>query len=74
MHIIKGSYDKNVYVLDIESGALVWNIETNDVVKSSPCLDLETGYVFFGSHDKHFYCVNIEVGVYITAILLKIEN
>lgn len=57
----KGSYDKNVYVLDANTGFLVWQIETKDVVKSSPCIDIQTGFVYVGSHDKHLYCLNIEV-------------
>lgn len=58
---LKGSYDKHVYVIEIESGQLYWKVATGDVVKSSPNLDLITGYVYIGSHDQHVYCLDIQV-------------
>lgn len=30
-------------------------------MRSSPCVDITTGLVWFGSHDHHVYTVNIEV-------------
>jgi hypothetical protein len=60
---IKGSYDRMIYVLSVKDGSVHWRIETGDVVKSSPTLDLDTGFIFIGSHDKHVYCLNIQVSI-----------
>lgn len=48
-------------MINISDGSLHWKFEASDVVKSSPCLDLDTGLIYFGSHDKHLYCIDIQV-------------
>ncbi len=58
---LKGSYDKHLYVLRIKDGSLEWKFETMESIKSSPFINQENGYVYFGSHDKMLYCLDIEV-------------
>ncbi|RNA04310.1 acyl- synthetase family member 4 [Brachionus plicatilis] len=56
----KRSYDNCFYVLNAEDGLLHWKLETGDFIKSSPCIDFEKGYAYFGSYDKQIYCVSIQ--------------
>jgi outer membrane protein assembly factor BamB len=58
---LKGSYDKCLYVLRIKDGSLKWKFETMEPIKSSPFINQENGYLYFGSHDKMLYCLDIEV-------------
>ena len=65
--MIPGCYDGCLYVLDADSGKLHWTFaptmsdgETRPI-KSSPCVDGQTGWVWFGSHDEHLYAVDIIV-------------
>ncbi len=50
-----------MYVLRIEDGFLEWKFETGDVIKSSPFINQDTGFVYFGSHDAKIYCLDIKV-------------
>ncbi len=59
--LFKGCYDRHVYVLKIDDGALYFKVKTGDIVKSTPCLDFNTGHVYFGSYDQHLYCLSINV-------------
>lgn len=60
LHAI-GCYDGCLYAYHAESGCLHWMFATGGAVKSSPCTDPNTGYVWFGSHDYHLYAVSLEV-------------
>jgi eukaryotic-like serine/threonine-protein kinase len=51
-----GSTDRNLYAIDLESGAQKWKFATKSEVTSSPAVD--AGTVFFGSYDGKFYAVD----------------
>jgi outer membrane protein assembly factor BamB len=55
-----GSWDWNVYCLDMDSGALLWNYSTNGEVTSSPAVD--NGKVFVPSEDSNLYCLDAITG------------
>lgn len=55
-----GCYDGKVYVLARCNGKIVWTYQTEDVVKSSPCVDLQTGLIWVGSHDGCLYSLDID--------------
>ena len=38
-----------------------WKFKTDDIIKSSPCVNRQNGYVYFGSYDKNLYCLNINI-------------
>ena len=50
-----------LYILNIFDGSLEWKFEANDVIKSSPFVNLVSGYIYFGSHDKNLYCLDLVV-------------
>ena len=56
-----GCYDGCLYIYHADSGQLYWKFVTGDTVKSSPCTDPYTGYIWFGSHDHYLYAVDLEV-------------
>lgn len=47
-------------MLEKSSGNIIWTFQTEDLVKSSPCLDNQTGLVWVGSHDGYLYALDIE--------------
>ena len=55
-----GSYDHNLYCINIETGTKLWSYETNDNISSSPAV--MDGKVYVGSHDFKVYCLNTETG------------
>eukprot|EP00039_Didymoeca_costata_P030918 m.32154 g.32154 ORF g.32154 m.32154 type:complete len:913 (+) comp8380_c0_seq3:376-3114(+) len=58
--VVFGSYDGNLYVLDLINGNILWTFRTGGPVKSSPILFPEyPEIVIFGSHDGWLYCVNV---------------
>jgi len=58
-----GCYDGCLYTLQITTGTTYWCLTvSSEPVRSSPCVDMVTGLVWFGSHDHHVYAINIEVG------------
>jgi len=55
-----GSSDKNVYALDLRTGAQLWSYKTDDAVEAAPCvLD---GRVFVGSGDNFLYALDAGTG------------
>ena len=61
-------------MLHAESGDVWWTYQTQGQVKSSPCVDLKTGYVFIGSHDRHLYAFDVKVkfpSTYVFAMFLN---
>ncbi len=50
----------NLFSIDVESGSVTWEFETDSFVVSSPTI--AGGNVFFGSHDSFIYAVDIENG------------
>ena len=57
-----GSYDTNLWAINLETGALIWKYATEGGVVSTPLPDRETGNVFFGSEDHRFYALDTKTG------------
>jgi outer membrane protein assembly factor BamB len=55
-----GSYDKNLYALNLTDGTKKWQFETGGAIMSAPVL--QYGVLYFGSFDRYFYAVNAENG------------
>ncbi|HJW28425.1 MAG TPA: PQQ-binding-like beta-propeller repeat protein, partial [Saprospiraceae bacterium] len=55
-----GSYDRNLYALDAQTGSEKWNFPTGSAIESSPVFGDSTIYV--GSHDNYTYAVNAANG------------
>ncbi len=60
--VFVGSYDTNVWALNIETGDLVWKYATEGGIASSPVVDRGSGLVLFGSEDNTFYAVQQQSG------------
>ncbi len=58
--VIFGSEDRNVYALDVETGALRWQQSTGAAVVSSPAA--ADGTVFIGSDDGALYALDAATG------------
>jgi outer membrane protein assembly factor BamB len=54
--IIFGSFDFNLYALDMKTGRLAWKFPTKDKIFSAPCTDGKR--IYFGSKDGNLYCVD----------------
>lgn len=54
-----GCYDGKLYVFDRFTGETLWTYETGAAVKSSPCVDPQTGVAWVGSHDHHLYALDV---------------
>ena len=57
-----GSYDSNVWALNIETGELVWKYATKAGIASSPVVDETNRLVMFGSEDNNFYALDYRGG------------
>jgi outer membrane protein assembly factor BamB len=57
-----GSWDRNVYRVDLETGTEDWHYETGWSVMSGPAIDTERDVVFVGSHDDHLYALDAGTG------------
>jgi len=55
-----GSWDHNLYCVDVKTGGQIWKFETGDCVDSSPAI--YGGKVYFGSWDRNIYCLDAESG------------
>jgi outer membrane protein assembly factor BamB len=55
-----GSSDKNVYALDLRTGAQLWSYKTGDTVEAAPCV--VNGRVFVGSGDNFLYALDAGTG------------
>ncbi len=55
-----GSYDSNLYAINVENGKFLWKYATEGGIGSSPCV--HNGRVFFGSADRLLYAVNADTG------------
>ncbi|XP_022797527.1 acyl-CoA synthetase family member 4-like, partial [Stylophora pistillata] len=67
-YVIVGCYDGQVYVLNRFIGGIIWTFQTGAAVKSSPCIDPQTGLAWVGSHDHHWYVLDVTNRQYIAAI------
>ena len=56
-----GSFDNNVYALDVVTGAKVWNYTTGGHVWSKP--SVANGIVYVGSNDNNVYALDARTGV-----------
>ena len=54
-----GCYDGKVYVFNRFTGKTLWTFQTGAAVKSSPCVDPQTGVAWVGSHDHHLYALDV---------------
>ncbi len=57
-----GSYDNNVWALNLDTGDLVWKFATKAGIASSPVIDETNRMVMFGSEDCSFYAVDYRSG------------
>jgi len=58
-----GSWDRNVYCFDMDTGALLWNYSTDGEVTSSP--SVADGKVYIGSQDSKLYCLDAVHGTFL---------
>jgi outer membrane protein assembly factor BamB len=49
-----GSHDKKLYALEVETGIVLWEYETEGELASSPAIS--SGRVCIGSNDGNVYC------------------
>jgi len=57
-----GSWDNNVYRLDLGDGTEDWRFETDNIVMSAPAVDPDRGVVYVGSDDQHVYALDTDTG------------
>ena len=55
-----GSYDHNLYAVEVDDGRFLWKFATEGSIASSPCVS--DGRVFVGSSDQSLYAVNASTG------------
>jgi outer membrane protein assembly factor BamB len=58
--VIFGSFDNNLYLLDIDTGELKGKFETKDYIYSTPRIFKDN--VYFTSTDKQLYSLNLNTG------------
>jgi len=57
-----GSYDTNVWAVNLDDGEFVWKYATNRGIATTPVVDGSTNLVLFGSEDHSFNAVSIHTG------------
>jgi eukaryotic-like serine/threonine-protein kinase len=57
-----GSYDTNVYAINMVDGSFIWKFATRGGIAASPTVDTGSRLVLFGSEDKSFYAVDARTG------------
>jgi serine/threonine protein kinase len=57
-----GSYDTNIWALDLETGEFKWKFATNGGIASSPVVDEANKLVMCGSEDNTFYAIDVFSG------------
>jgi len=53
-----GSFDKNLYALNVADGTKKWDFPTEGVITAPPLIYNNT--IYFGSFDRHVYAVNTD--------------
>jgi outer membrane protein assembly factor BamB/predicted Ser/Thr protein kinase len=53
-----GSYDTNIYAVELETGKGQWKYATHGGIASSPVVDEGNRLILFGSEDKEFYAID----------------
>jgi len=57
-----GSWDRNVYRVDLETGDVDWTVETGGLVMSGPGIAPDEGVVYVGSHDGRLRAIDAATG------------
>ncbi len=57
-----GSYDTNMWAVNVSTGEFVWKHPTNGGIASSPVIDDSSKLVLFGSEDNSFNAVDYRTG------------
>jgi len=57
-----GSWDEQLYRLDLETGEEEWSFGADGIIMSAPAVDPETGTVYVGSDDWHVYALDAATG------------
>ena len=57
-----GSWDNNVYRVDLETGEEDWSFRAGDMVMSGPGIDAASGTIYVGSHDDHLHALDAGTG------------
>lgn len=57
-----GSYDTNIWALNLEDGELIWKFPTQGGIASSPVVDTAHQLILFGSEDQTFNAVDFHTG------------
>ncbi len=60
--VFVGSYDTNVWAINIENGALSWKHPTKGGIASTPAIDESNKLVLFGSEDFNIYALDYRTG------------
>ena len=60
--IIFGSSDGNLYCLDESDGNLIWKVDLNNKIISSPTVDEHDSSVYVGSDEGNLTCIDIRDG------------
>jgi outer membrane protein assembly factor BamB len=53
-----GSYDTNVWAIELDTGSLKWRYATHGGIASSPVVDIHNKLIMFGSEDNTFYALD----------------
>lgn len=56
-----GCYDNFVYCISMIDGSTKWQFKTDDMIKSTPCLDSKEKVLFVASYDRHLHILDVEV-------------
>lgn len=57
-----GSYDTNIWALNLEDGQFLWKYPTSGGIASSPVIDTSNKLVMFGSEDNTFTALDYKTG------------
>ncbi|MCU0497246.1 MAG: serine/threonine-protein kinase [Anaerolineae bacterium] len=60
--VFVGSYDTNMWAVNLEDGKQVWKHHTEGGIAATPVVDSSSGLVFFGSEDQVFRAVDHRSG------------
>ncbi len=57
-----GSYDTNVWAINMDDGKMVWKHATEGGIAATPAVDKDNRQILFGSEDYTFYAVDYQNG------------
>lgn len=60
--VLVGSYDSNMWAVNLETGDMIWKRNTDAGIASSPVVDDEMQQVLFGSEDYTYYAIDVRDG------------